>query len=130
MKSPFTSKDMEIVYEVRTWNFRGEQYEYTHAAYRCVDTGEQFTSEEMEEAGYLQVTNQYRIKYGLPFTDEIADVRNRYGLSAAKMAQIMGFPASRWFIIFFFTRGISFTCRPSFTPPSLMRVQEEPYPFA
>ena len=96
MKSPFTGKDMEIVYEVRTWNFRGEQYEYTHAAYRCVDTGEQFTSEEMEEAGYLQVTNQYRIKYGLPFTDEIADVRNRYGLSAAKMAQIMGFGINQW----------------------------------
>ncbi len=96
MKSPFTGKEMEMAYEVRTWNFRGEQYEYTHTAWRCLDTGEQFTTEEMDNAGYLQVTNKYRIKYGLPFVDEIIAVRERYGLSAAKMSQILGLGINQW----------------------------------
>lgn len=44
MKSPFTGKEMKVVYELRTWNFRGEQYEYMHTAWLCEDTGEKFTT--------------------------------------------------------------------------------------
>lgn len=32
---------MKRVYEKRTWNFRGEQYEYEHIAWLCEDSGEQ-----------------------------------------------------------------------------------------
>jgi uncharacterized phage-associated protein len=96
MKSPFTGKDMTLVYDRRTWSFRGEQYEYTHAAWLCADTGETFTTDEMDDAGYVQVANQYRAKYGIPFTDEIISVREKYGLSAAKMSQILGFGVNQW----------------------------------
>ena len=96
MKSPFTGKEMQMVYEKRTWDFRGEKYEYIHASWLCADTGEMFTNDETDNAGYAQVTNQYRVKYGIPFTDEIISVRERYGLSAAKMAQIMGFGINQW----------------------------------
>ena len=71
MKSPFTGKEMKLVYEKRTWKFRGEEYEYLHAAWRCEDTGEQFTTDESDTAGFIQVTNQYRAKYGIPYTEEI-----------------------------------------------------------
>ena len=64
MKSPFTGKEMTLVYEKRTWNFRGEQYEYVHAAWLCVDTGEKFTTDELADTGFAQVINQYREKYG------------------------------------------------------------------
>ena len=90
MKSPFTGKEMKCVYEKRTWNFRGEQYEYEHTAWLCEDSGEQFTTTESDTAGYVQVTNQYRAKYGIPYTDEIIAVRQRYGISAAKMSLILG----------------------------------------
>ena len=90
MKSPFTGKEMKRVYEKRTWNFRGEPFEYIHKAWLCEDSGEQFTNDESDTAAYLQVTNQYRAKYGIPFTDEIIAIRNRYGISAAKMSQILG----------------------------------------
>ena len=96
MKSPFTGKEMEIVYEKRTWEFRSEKYDYIHASWLCTDTGEQFTTDEMDDACYLQVTNQYRVKYGIPFTDEIVAVRERYGLSSAKMAHILGFGINQW----------------------------------
>lgn len=96
MKSPFTGKEMKIVYEDRTWNFRGEEYKYTHAAWLCADTGEQFTTDDMDDAGYMQVTNQYRAKYGIPYTDEIVAVRNAYSVSAAKMSQILGIGINQW----------------------------------
>ena len=89
MKSPFTGKEMKRLYEKRTWNFRGEQYEYEHIAWLCEDSGEQFTDDESDTAGF-QVTNQYRAKYGIPYTDEIIAVRQRYGISAAKMSLILG----------------------------------------
>ena len=81
---------MKRVYEKRTWNFRGEQYEYKHIAWLCEDSGEQFTDDESDTAGFVQVTNQYRAKYGIPYTDEIIAVRQRYGISAAKMSLILG----------------------------------------
>ena len=87
---------MKIVYEDRTWNFRGEEYKYTHAAWLCADTGEQFTTDDMDDAGYMQVTNQYRAKYGIPYTDEIVSVRNAYSVSAAKMSQILGIGINQW----------------------------------
>jgi uncharacterized phage-associated protein len=96
MKSPFTGKEMKRVYERRTWNFRGEQYEYEHIAWLCEDSGEQFTDDESDTAGFIQVTNQYRAKYGIPYTDEIIAVRQRYGISAAKMSLILGIGVNQY----------------------------------
>ena len=96
MKSPFTGKEMKRVYEKRTWNFRGEQYEYEHIAWLCEDSGEQFTDDESDTAGFVQVTNQYRAKYGIPYTDEIIAVRQRYGVSAAKMSLILGIGVNQY----------------------------------
>lgn len=90
MKSPYTGKEMKRIYEKRTWNFRGEQYDYMHTSWQCEDTDEQFTTDESDTAGFLQVTNQYRQKYGIPYTDEIIALRQRYGISAAKMSLILG----------------------------------------
>ncbi len=96
MISPYTGKEMQAVYEPRTWNFRGEDYEYVHTSYRCEDTGESFTTCESDDAGFIQVSNQYRIKYGIPFTDEIVAIRNRYGVSSSKMSAILGIGANQW----------------------------------
>ena len=96
MKSPFTGKEMKLVYEQRTWNFRGEEYQYTHASWLCIDSGEQFTTDETDNAAFTQVTNQYRAKYGIPFTDEIIQIRKNYGISASKMSKLLGFGINQW----------------------------------
>lgn len=96
MLSPYTGKEMKLVYEPRTWNFRGEKYEYIHTAYKCEDSGELFTTCESDDAGFLQVTNQYREKYGIPYADEIVAIRNRYGVSASKMSAILGIGINQW----------------------------------
>lgn len=96
MKSPFTGKEMQLMYEKRIWNFRGEPYEYVHTAWLCADSGEKFTTDEMDDTGFLQVSNQYRVKYGIPFTDEIVAVRAKYGVSASRMSLILGIGVNQW----------------------------------
>lgn len=96
MKSPFTGKEMKRIYETRTWKFRGEEYPYIQTVWLCEDTGERFTDDEGDTAGFVQVTNQYREKYGIPYTDEIIAIRKRYGISAQKMSLILGFGINQY----------------------------------
>ena len=90
MKSPFTGKEMKRIQEMRLWKFRGEEFPYIHTSWLCEDSGEQFTDDASDTVGFIQVTNQYREKHGIPYTDEIVAIRKRYGLSAQKMSLILG----------------------------------------
>ena len=81
--------------EVRTTTFRKEEYSYIHTGIIDED-GEMWTTTEMDEANIFQVYNQYRVKHGIPFPDEISGLREHYGLSAAKMSQILGFGINQY----------------------------------
>ncbi len=81
--------------EVRTATFRKEEFSYIHTGVIDED-GEMWTTTEMDEANIFQVYNQYRLKHGIPFPDEISGIREHYGLSAAKMAQILGFGINQY----------------------------------
>ena len=96
VNSPYTGKPMRVIYEPDMWEFRGEKYPYVHIAFRDDESGEQFTTTESDTACYEQVTNQYRAKYGIPYTDEIVALRERYGLSAAKMSVVLGFGINQY----------------------------------
>jgi putative zinc finger/helix-turn-helix YgiT family protein len=91
MKSPFTGKEMKLVREKRTLTFRKETFEFIHQAYQCEETGEQFTTTELDEINTSQVYNQFREKHNIPFPEEIKNIRNKYNLPAAKMSEILGF---------------------------------------
>lgn len=81
--------------ELRTATFRKEQYEYVHIG--IIDrNGEMWTTTELDEANVNQVWNQYRYRHGIPFPDEIIRLREYYGLSAAKMAEILGFGINQY----------------------------------
>ena len=62
--------------------------------YQCESCKERFTNNETDTISLLQVHNQYREKYHIPFPDEIADIRNTYGLSASKMSEVLGLGAN------------------------------------
>ena len=96
VNSPYTGKPMRVVYEPETWLFRGEKYPYIHIAFRDDENNEQFTTTESDTVCFRQVTNQYRAKYGIPSTDEIVSLRDRSGLSAAKMSSILGFGINQY----------------------------------
>lgn len=91
MRSPFTGGEAVLLTETRKAVFRKEEYEYTHICYKCVDTEETFTTTQMDVINTAQVYNGYRTKHGIPFPDEIKDIRSRYELSASKMSKILGF---------------------------------------
>lgn len=81
--------------EKRKATFRKEQYEYVHTGIIDAD-GETWTTTELDEANINQVWNQYRERHGIPFPDEIRRLREYYGLSAAKMAVILGFGVNQY----------------------------------
>lgn len=96
MKSPFTGGDVKLMHEYRELLYRKESFSYIAHYYVCVDTGEQFTTTELDTLNIYQVYNQYRVKYGIPFPDEISAIRGAYGLSASKMSEILGLGANQY----------------------------------
>lgn len=91
MKSPFTGKEMRIVKEWRTMNFRKDKFKVLFHTYKCEDTGEQFEDDSFSQLNYNQLVNQYREKYNIPFPEQIITIREKYNQSAAKMSEILGF---------------------------------------
>jgi uncharacterized phage-associated protein len=96
MKSPFTGGKVTLMQEPRELVFRKEKLAYVAHYYVCADSQEQFTTTELDELNLGQVYNQYRVKYGIPFPDEISEIRAFYGLSASKMSEILGLGANQY----------------------------------
>lgn len=96
MTSPFTGGEVRYMQEAATLRYRKEYYSYIAHYYVCVDTGERFTTTELDSLNLNQVYHQYRVKYGIPFPDEIAAIRKTCGLSAAKMSEILGLGANQY----------------------------------
>jgi len=95
MESNVLSSGEKFFQEERTATFRKEEFTYIHTGIIDED-GEMWTTTELDEANLFQVYNQYRAKHGIPFPDEIAGLRKHYGISAAKMAQILGFGINQY----------------------------------
>lgn len=91
MNSPITGKKMTLKRDKRTLTFRKEEFIFFSHFFHCEDSGEQFTSTELDKLNLLQVHNQYRDKYNLPFPSEIKALRKEYALPANKMSEILGF---------------------------------------
>ena len=87
---------MRVVYEPDTMTYRGEKYDCIYITYHDDERGESYTTTESDTVWYNQVTNQYRERHGIPYQDEIIALRERYGLSAAKMSLILGFGANHY----------------------------------
>lgn len=94
--SSLTGKPMRVVYEPEIMKFRGEEYDCVYISFYDDAEGESYTTTESDSVWYNQVTNQYRAKYGIPYADEIIALRERYGLSAAKMSAILGFGTNQY----------------------------------
>jgi putative zinc finger/helix-turn-helix YgiT family protein len=96
MKSPVTGKEMTLIKEKRSMEFRKEKFEVIFHYYKCEDSNEQFTTTALDEVNINQLYNQYRDLFNIPFPDEIIIIREKYGLSASKMAEILGFGANSY----------------------------------
>lgn len=91
MKSPITGKEMMLLKEPREMEFRKERVEIIYHFFLCEESGEQFTTTSLDELNMNQVYNQYRDLLNIPFPEEIIRIREKYGASAGKMSEILGF---------------------------------------
>lgn len=123
MKSPFTGGATKFEKEPRVLEFRKDSFEVLFHYYVCVDTREQFTTTDIDTLNLNQVHNKYREKYGIPFTDEIKNIREKYGLSAAKMSEVLGLGANIY-------RNYEAEEMPSVATGRLIRLAQDPEEFA
>ena len=49
MKSPLTGKEMILMSEPDTLEYKGKVYDVIHHSYLCIDTNERFTTTELDE---------------------------------------------------------------------------------
>lgn len=91
LESPFTGGLVEEVIETRNYEMRGQQVTVSAAFYRCVDTGELFTSGEQDEAILLEMYRQYRERNQVPRVDVLKRRRKELGISAREASQLLGF---------------------------------------
>lgn len=96
MNSPFTGGAVYLVEDTEVQTFRKEDYPVHVRYYECKDTGEHFTSEEQDEQLFNELYNQYRVRHGIPFPDEIKKIREHYGLSYSQITKIVGFGQNQW----------------------------------
>jgi putative zinc finger/helix-turn-helix YgiT family protein len=96
MKSPITGKEMKLSNELRTVPYRKEAFEIKFRFYLCEESGEQFTTTELDELNMRMVYNQYRVKHHIHQPDEIKEIRSQYDLSATRMGEILGFGANTY----------------------------------
>ena len=87
---------MKVIYRPDTVTYRGEEYPCVVTLFQDEADSEPYTTTESDTAWFNQVTNQYRAKYGIPYTDEIIALREKYGLSATKMSVILGFGVNQY----------------------------------
>ena len=69
MKSPFTGGNATFKFEPSELTYHKKVFKYIHMFYECDETRERFTTTEIDEINIAQVYNQYRAKYGIPFSD-------------------------------------------------------------
>ncbi len=76
--------------ENRALTYRKEDFKIVQHFYTCESCYEEFTTTETDTITLLQAHNQYRAKHHIPFPEEIISTRDKYGLSAKKMSEVLG----------------------------------------
>lgn len=76
--------------ELREISYRGEAYPVTAHFYTCDGCGESFTTTALDRLTLGQVHDRYRTKHRIPFPEDMVRIREKYGLSARKMSDVLG----------------------------------------
>jgi hypothetical protein len=77
MKSPLTGKEMKLMSEQSTLDYKGKTYDVTHHFYLCELTNEQFTTSELDEMNLLELNKQVK----LDFLDQFATTEGKINIA-------------------------------------------------
>ncbi len=89
LASPFSDRTLDVQTRSEVLSFRKEEFEIVYHYYE--DEGHEFTTDEVDSINLKQLYNFYREKHNLPFPETIKAIREKYQLSATKMAEVLGF---------------------------------------
>jgi hypothetical protein len=64
MNSPITGKNMELRNEMREVTYKGEIIPYLYTSYFCEDSGESFTTTELDEINVERIIAKYKLLEG------------------------------------------------------------------
>ncbi len=87
---------MKLLIRESTLAIRKESFPVMYHIWRCEDTGEEFEDSNMVETNLRQAADQYRSKHNLPFPEEIREIREQYGISAARMSEVLRFGINQY----------------------------------
>jgi hypothetical protein len=63
MKSPLTGREMKLMSESSTLDYKGKTYNLIHHYYLCELTNEQFTTTELDEMNLLELNKQVKLDF-------------------------------------------------------------------
>jgi putative zinc finger/helix-turn-helix YgiT family protein len=97
IESPFADGYALLTIEPNTEKtFRKEKYNITYYHYVCQATGESVSTDESDELNVEQVYSEYRAKHRILSPEQISQMREQYGVSAARMSDILGFGPNQY----------------------------------
>lgn len=96
MKSPFTGGPTRIVREPAPFKYRGQTFEVAAPQYECLETKRRFTTTDQDDEFVAEVQRLYRERNFVPSTPQVQATRAQYGLSAARMAALLGFGTNQY----------------------------------
>jgi hypothetical protein len=77
MKSPLSGKEMKLMSEQSTLDYKGKTYDVTHHFYLCELSNEQFTTTELDEMNLLELNKQVK----LDFLDQFATTEGKINIA-------------------------------------------------
>ena len=66
--SPLSGREMKLVSEPSTMDYKGKTYNVIHHHYLCELTNEQFTTSELDEMNLLELNKQVKLDFLEQFT--------------------------------------------------------------
>ena len=96
MPSPVSDGQAVLQEKEETMTYRNERYTYIHRNYRDPETGLEFVPNDLDFENLEQVYQQYRERHNIPSPAELRQMRERYGLSASKMSDILGLGVNQY----------------------------------
>lgn len=81
--------ETRIITKKEAYDVRGETIEVDARVLVCAECGEEFYSEELDNATLIRVYNEYRRRHKLLLPEEIKKIREQYGLSQRSFAKLL-----------------------------------------
>ena len=75
--SPLSGREMKLVSEPSTMDYKGKTYNVIHHHYLCELTNEEFTTTELDEMNLLELNKQVK----LDFLDQFATTEGKINIS-------------------------------------------------